>query len=467
MDLLQPHSGQEAATIDISKEAAACANWPTRERLRALKRIIPRADIEGVLQRTGTNRAHCRRLPAWFLVWFVIALGLFCRDCYRQVFRWLQPYRNGGTPRRTTLCEARKRLGVAPMRLLAEQVIRLQGTPTTPGAFYRGMRTMALDGFVVDVPDTPANERAFGRPGSSRAPAAFPQARVLSLCETGSHVLWRSLIKPCSRGEVPMAHHLLRSLQKDMLLLWDRNFLSYQTLAEVRQRGAHLLARIKSNLIFEPIRVLDDGSYLAKLYRSPADRRKDHNGIVVRIIEYTFDDPGRPGSGAAHRLLTTLLDDALDPAETLIVLYHERWEEELTIKELKTHQRERAVLRSQTPGGVVQELYGLLLGHYAIRVLMQEASAVNGIDPQRLSFTGTLKILRCRLPECPASRRGLRQWYRNLVAEVAEEVLEKRRDRVNPRVIKRKMSNWRKKRPEHRNYPQPHKEFRDAIVMRR
>jgi len=432
-----------------------------------MKRIIPRADIEGVLQRTGKDRSRCPRLPAWFLVWFVIALGLFCRDCYRQVFRWLQPYRKGGTPGRTTLCEARKRLGVAPMRLLAEQAIRLQGKPTTPGAFYRGMRTMALDGFVVDVPDTPANDRAFGRPGSGRAPAAFPQARVLALCETGSHVLWRSLIKPQSCGEVTMAHYLLRSLQEDMLLLWDRGFLSYQTVSEVRRRGAHLLARIKSNLIFEPIRVLNDGSYLAKLYRNASDRRRDRDGILVRIIEYTFDDPGRTGSGEPHRLLTTLLDEALDPAETLIVLYHERWEEELAIDELKTHQRERPVLRSQTPGGVVQELYGLLLGHYVIRVLMQEAAVVNGIDPQRLSFTGTLKILRCRLPECPASRRGLRQWYRNLVAEVAEEVLEERRDRINPRVIKRKMSNWRKKRPEHRNYPQPQKEFKDAIVMRR
>src|SRR5206468_9802340 len=111
------------------------------------------------------------------------------------------------------------------------QVIQLQGTPETPGAFYRGMRTMALDGFVVDVPDTPANERAFGRPGSSRAPAAFPQARVLSLCETGSHVLWRSLIKPCSRGEVTMAPYLLRSLRKDMLLLWVRNFFGVATVA--------------------------------------------------------------------------------------------------------------------------------------------------------------------------------------------------------------------------------------------
>jgi hypothetical protein len=453
--------------IDIGKEADAFASWPTRERLRALKRIIPRARVEEVLARTGRDRSHCARLPGWFMIWFVIGLGLFCRDCYRQVFKWLQPFRKGGTPGRTTLCEARKRLGIAPLRLLAEQVIQLRGTPEIPGAFYRGMRTMALDGFVVDVPDTPANARAFGRPGSSRAPAAFPQARVLALCETGSHVLWRSLIKPVSCGEVTMAHYLLRYLREDMLLLWDRNFLSYQTVFEVRQRRAHLLARIKKNLIFEPIRVLDDGSYLAKMYRNSSNRRKDRDGILVRIIEYTFEDPGRPGSGEPHRLLTTLLDDKLDPAKALIVLYHERWEQELTIDELKTHQRERPVLRSQTPGGVVQELYGLLLGHYVIRVLIQEAAATRGIDPRRLSFTATLKILRCRLPECPKSERGLHRWYHDLIAEVAEEVLEGRRNRINPRVIKRKMSNWKKKRPAHRNYPQPTKEFGAAIVMRR
>jgi hypothetical protein len=460
-------TGQEATVIDIRKEADAFASWPTRERLRALKRIIPRARVEDALARTGRDRTPCPRLPGWFLVWFVIALGLFCRDCYRQVFRWLQPFRPGGTPRSSPFCEARKRLGVAPMRLVADQVVRLQGKLTTPGAFYRDMRTMALDGFVVDVPDTPSNDRAFGRPGSGRAPAAFPQARVLSLCETGSHVLWRSLIKPCARGEVTMAHYLLRFLREDMLLLWDRNFLSYQTAAEVRRRGAHLLARIRSNLIFEPIRVLSDGSYLAKVYRNAADRRADRDGIPVRIIEYTFDDPGRPGSGQPHRLLTTLLDQGLDPAEALIVLYHERWEEELAIDELKTHQRERPVLRSQTPCGVVQEIYGLLLGHYVIRVLIQEAAASRGIDPQRVSFTGALKVLRCRLPECPAGRRGRSRWYRDLVAEIAEEVLPERRDRINPRVIKRKMSNWKKKRPEHRRYPQPTKAFADGIVMRR
>jgi hypothetical protein len=363
------------------------------------------------------------------------------------------------------LCEARQRLGVAVMRRLAEAVVTLLGKQETPGAFYKGMRLMAIDGFVVDLADTEKNERAFGRPGSGRAAGAFPQARVLSLCETGSHVLWRNLIKPLCRGEIPMARHLLRYLQKGMLLLWDRNFLSYDMVEKVISQDAHLLARIKKNLIFQPIMHLPDGSYLAKLYRTAKDRRHDEDGILVRIIDYTFDDEHRPGSGEKHRLLTTLLDAEEHPAATLIELYHERWEEELAIDELKTHQRERPVLRSQTPAGVVQEIYGLLIAHYLIRVLMQQAAAEQDVDPQRISFTAALKILRCRLPECPRSQRGRRQWYRQLIMEIAEEILPPRRCRINPRVIKKKMSNWEKKKPKHRPYPQPHKEFCDAIVM--
>ncbi len=177
--------------ISVDKEVAQFASWPTRERIRALKRIIPRANVEAVLARGGRGQRFCRRLPGWFMIWFVIALGLFCRDSYRQVFRWLQPYRRDGTPGRSTLCEARKRLGLAPFLALAKGVVRLLCTPDIPGAFYRGMRLMAIDGFVLDLPDTAGNERGFGRPGSGRAPGAFPQARVLALCETGSHVLWR------------------------------------------------------------------------------------------------------------------------------------------------------------------------------------------------------------------------------------------------------------------------------------
>jgi hypothetical protein len=344
-------------------------------------------------------------------------------------------------------------------------VIQLQARPDTPHAFYSDMRLMAIDGFVLDVPDTPENERAFGRPGGGRSPGAFPQVRVVSLCEAGTHCLWRSLIKPQWRGEPPMAHYLMRFLEENMLLLWDRGFLSYSLLCAVRSRKATLLARIKKDFIFKPIRRLRGGSFLAKMYPSKRHRDRDKDGIVVRIIEYTFKDPGRPGGGEKHRLLTTLLDARRHPAKRLIVLYHERWEEELTIDELKTHQRERPVLRSQTPAGVVQEIHGLLLGHFVIRKLMCEAASLADCAPRELSFLNTLKILRCRLPEAPRSEPLLSRWYKSLLQEVSQERLEPRRDRVNPRVIKRKLSYWPKKRAKHRNYPQPTKNFRHSIVM--
>jgi hypothetical protein len=185
---------------------------------------------------------------------------------------------------------------------------------------------------------------------------------------------------------------------------------------------------------------------------------------VVRLIDYRIDDRTRADAGT-HRLLTTLLDARLDPAKRLIELYHERWEEELAIDELKTHQAARVVLRSQTPAGVIQELYGLLLAHFVVRTLMCEAAATQDLPPRRLSFTGALKILRCRLPECPKTERGRRRWYKNLLAEIAEETLEERRDRINPRVIKCKMSKWPKKRPKHRATPQPTKKFCQTVQI--
>ena len=451
--------------ISSGKETVPLASWPVRDRVEALKRIAPRKKVEEILQDSRGAQTYCRRLPAWFVVWLVIGLGLFARDSYRQVFRWLTPFRKGGTPGRSTLCQARKRVGVAPLRRLCEAVVVLLGKPATPGAFYQGLRLMSIDGFVLDLPDSEANVRAFSRPGSGRTAGAFPQARVVSLCETGSHVLWRSLIKPCHRGEIAMARVLLRYLLASMLLLWDRGFLSYDLVQQVLQRRAQLLARVKTNLVFTPLEHLPDGSYLAKLYPSPKHRRLDREGILVRIIDYTFEDPQRPGSGEKNRLLTTLLDAAAHPAPGLIVLYHERWEEEVTIDEFKTHQRERPVLRSQTPAGVVQEIYGLLIGHYLIRVLMHQAAAQRGVDPQRISFVNALKILRCRLPECPSSHRGLGAWLRRVVDEISEEILEPRRNRINPRVIRKKMSNWPKKKPEHRHYPQPEKEFCEAIAV--
>jgi hypothetical protein len=450
---------------DVKGDLDQLVNYSNDERVRALERIIPRQVVQEVLQQTGHARRHYTLLPAWFVVWFVVGLGLFANDSHTQVVKYFQRFRRGRSASRGALGEARNGLGVAPMRLLAGRVVRLLATPEIPGTFYQGMRLMGLDGFVVDLPDTPDNARLFGRPKSGRAEGAFPQARILSLCELGTHVLYRHLVKPIRCGEVTMADYLLRWLEEDMLLLWDRNFLSHKNLKQVLRRNAHLLARIKSNLVFEPTKVLPDGSYLAKMYPSPADRKKDKGGVVVRIIEYTLTDPKRPQKQTQHRLLTTLLDATAHPAVGLIVLYHQRWEHEGTIDELKTHQMARPELRSKTPAGVIQEIEGLLLAHYVVRTLMFEAALRVGVPPVQMSFTATLKILRCRLPEVPKSKAGQRRWWQDLLAEIGEAVLPPRRDRINPRVKKRKMSKWPKKRPHHRNPEQPSMPFQQSILI--
>lgn len=450
--------------IHFDKDVERILQLPSDERLRALKRILPKRTVQAILRKARRRQRHCKRLPGWFMVWFMVTMGLYVRDDYVQIYRWLQA--NADAPGRSTICMARQSLGVAPMRLLHFAIVRLLAQLDTPGAFYRSMRLMAIDGFVVDLPDRAELARVFGRPKGGRTAGAFPQARVLGLCEIGTHVIWRHLIKPIRCGEVTMADTLLRYVQEDMLLLWDRGFLSYRNLAQVLERRGHLLARIKSNLIFKPLRTFADGSYLANMYQSSWDRDHDRNGITVRIIKYTFNDPGRPGSGQEHRLLTTLLHPSKDPAKTLIELYHQRWEIELAIDELKTHQQDgRTVLRSETPAGVIQEIEGLLLAHYVVRTVMFEAAQTEEIDPRRLSFTATLKILRCRLPQCPRHPQQLQKWYEALLKEVAQQKLPPRRDRVNPRVIKRKMSKWPKKRPFHLNYSQPTKKFRQSINM--
>ena len=446
----------------IGTEALALSR---AQQLHALHRIIPRDQVNRILHKNARSRRVCRRLPDVFVVYFVLALGLFCTDCYRQVFRWLRPWKKGTIPGRSTLCEARHRLGVRPLVELARATVKLLADSKTPNAFYHGLRLMAIDGFVVDIPDLPANDKVFGRPAGSRAPGAFPQARVVALCEAGTHVMWRWLTKPIHVAEQAMADYLLHLLEPGMLLMWDRNFLSYDRVKTVIHRKAHLLGRVQKNPRLVPIRYLSDGSYLAKLYADKSDRSHDRYGILVRVLEYTLNDPKRVGHGERHRLITTLMDAAMHPAKTLIELYHVRWEQELAIDEFKTHQIERPVLRSQTPAGVVQELYALLLDHYVVRVLMFEAAKQAKVSPLSVSFVGTLKILRCRLPACPRTHRARKRWWRNLIHEVAEEVLPPRRNRINPRVIKRKMSKWKKKRPGETTQPQPSRPFADTIIV--
>jgi Insertion element 4 transposase N-terminal/Transposase DDE domain len=447
------------------------------DRLAGLEQVIPPEVVRQALQATGRINPRSCKLTHEVVCWVVLAMGLLTDLPIRQVFKHARRLRAGEeTPDRSSLCVARRRLGIAPMRHLFERVVRPLARPETPGAFYRGLRLMGIDGTVLDVPDSDANAAAFGRPSAGpRGEGAFPQVRKLSLVELGTHVEVAFVARSIAHGEPSMVGALLRHLDAGMLLLWDRGFFSYALWKEVMARRAKVLARVTSRLILEPIRDRADGSYLAKIYPTPEDRRKDRGGIVVRVIRYTLDDPQRVGHAEVHTLITNLFDEDIYPATELIILYHERWEQELVYDEQKTHQDPRratkpAHLRSGTPAGVIQEISALSLGHFVVRALMFEAAATVGLDSDRLSFTGCFQILKCRLPECDSATPGrFEEWYRGLLWEMQGERTddEVRRNRINPRVVKRKMSKFKKKRPEHRHLPPLAKTFAETVVMLR
>jgi hypothetical protein len=434
--------------------------------VRGLYQLIPEHRLAAILTRTARASERRRRLPADSVIWLIIAMALFAADSIPKVWRRLHPTRDHPEPTDSAFSQARRRLGVAPLRHLFLETARPMATHPTVGASYRGWRLMGLDGTTLDLPDTPDNARTFGRPTTGRAEGAFPQVRLLALCELGTHAVCGLAIKPLCHGETSMVGQLLENLRLGMLLIWDRGFFSDELISAVVHRGAQLLARVKSNTILRLIRRLADGSYLAKIYPSAADRRRDLRGLLVRVIEYTHDDPNRPGAGERHRhrLITDLTNPDDLPAHAAPLVYHERWEEELAFDEIKTHLSARAVpIRSKTPAGVVQEIYGLVLAHYVVRRVMHDAAVVASQDPDRLSFIDSLRVLQCQLPESP--HIDTETWYRRLMSEVRRQKLRPRRNRWYPRVIKRKMSNWMKKRPEHRNPPQPTKPFREAIVL--
>lgn len=433
--------------------------------LRGLTRLIDQQRLDYILARTRRRQRRQRRLQADQVVWLVIAMSLFATDSIPMAWRRLHPAAVKREPDDSAFTKARQRLGVAPLRELFREVARPMAAAGTRGAFYRGWRLMGIDGTTFDMPDTPDNERVFGRGGNQRSPNAFPQVRVLALCELGTHAICDIALRPIRGSEQKMVPHLLRSLTPDMLLLWDRGFFGFDLINSVLERGSHLLGRIKAkHLIFHRFKNLPDGSYLSKIYGSYYDRTHDRNGRVVRIIEYTHDDPTRAGCGITSRLLTDLLDPADLPAREAVLLYHERWEEELAFDEIKTHLNGRELLlRSKTPRGVVQELYGLFLAHRVIRQVIADAASQRKLDPDRLSFTNTLRVLQCHLHEAPS--RSVADWYERLLAEVGHQELRPRRNRWYPRVVRRQVKKWPKKHPRHHHPPQPAKPFADSVVI--
>ena len=306
---------------------------------------------------------------------------------------WRSPW---SVPTKGALAQARSRLGSEPLRALFEQVAVPLAAAATAGAWYRDMRLVSIDGTCVDVADSPANAERFGRPGSGRGEGVggFPQLRLVALAECGTHAITRVALGPYTSGELALADELWESLGGGMLCLADRNFYSFERFQKARNTGAQLLWRIKSDVGLPRKQTLPDGSYLTSVY-APKNRKAKRDGAPARVIEYELDDPGRQGNDTRYRLLTTLLDPEQAPAQELAPLYTQRWEFEGALDELKVHQRgPRVVLRSKTPDGVIQEMYGYLCVHYAIRWLMHTVAIESGHDPDRLSFTRTLRAAR-------------------------------------------------------------------------
>ena len=357
-----------------------------------------------MLAATGKASRRERDLPAHVVVYYAIALALYMQSSYREVLgcllegvQWLlDPAVALKVAGNSGISQARTRLGWEPLQQLHDAMVKPIAVAATKGAWYRGLRLVSVDGSTMEIADEAANDQAFGRPGASRGESAFPQLRFVSLVENGTHVLFATQQGPYATGEITLAKTVLNALCKGMLCLADRNFFGFGLWVQARGTGADLLWRIKVNARLPREQPLVDGSYLSRIYPSDRDRRQQRNGVRVRVIEYHLQ--GVTESEPIYRLLTSLLDPAQAPAAELAALYHQRWEIETALAELKTHLRgAKIVLRSKTPDLVRQEFYGLMMAHFAVRGLMHEAALKANTDPDQLSFLHAVRVIRRKL----------------------------------------------------------------------
>ncbi len=420
-------------------------------RLEALETVVPYATLQAVVQAHGLQRQRKRKLSAEMGLLMAIGMNLYSHLSLGQVvhklvqgLRYIWPDPSFTPASKGAVSQIRYEIGAKPVVDLFHRICQPMTHPDTPGAFLYGLRLMALDGLIETIADTPQNERVFGRHTSGRGEAGYPQLQAVYLEEVGAHAVVDAGFWPIHTGERKGGLRLLRSIGAGILLMWDAGFHSFAMVKQTLARKAHFLGRLPAGVKLVLICRLPDGSRLVDL------TRLDHNGCIrerirVRLIEYTVIDPALPGYGERHRLITSLLDWQLYPALPLAQAYHERWEIEITIDETDMHQRRaQQPLRSRTPLGVLQELYGLLLAHYAIRSLMHTAALQADVPPDRLSFVNTVRLLRNAVFEgqiiAPAQWA---EWHRRLIRDIGREQLPEREHRCNPRVVKRKMSNFR------------------------
>lgn len=451
------------------------ARFSESVRLNVLEQAVPQAEVEAVIVSLGAEEQRTRKLPAALTTLMCVGQGLFTDTSSEQVLkkmvkglRYIWPDEEYQPANKSAISQARYRLGAQPVVELFHRVCQPMATEDTPGAFLFGLRLMSIDGTTEDVTDTPANAAFFGRHHGGRGDSAFPQTQVVYLCESGTHAICDAGFWPCHTSERVGGLRMLRSVEPGMLVMWDRGFHSFDMAYQTRQQQkAHFLGRLPAHVKPQFDKSLPDGSYLAYISPSEYQRRKQGERLLVRVIEYTIEDPQRPGHGERHRLVTSLLDPDLYPAHTLACEYHQRWEIEITIDEIDTHQRlPNRPLRSKKPAGVIQEAYGLLIAHYAVRTLMHEAAVQVGLDPDRLSFTNAVHIICDAVAEFQMTTpEQLPRLYQRLLNDIAHHRLPDRDNRSNPQVVKRKMSRFKLKRPKHSHWPQPSRPFPEAVVI--
>ena len=453
-------------------------------RLPVLERCYPREVVSEVLNACHAWEQGERKLWQLVIVYYVMALSLFRQFNVTEVFAhlsrglgWLWPDPGIVLPTGGALTARRLELGLSVMRHLFRRCCRPLASPRTKGAFALGLRLMAIDGTVDEVPETLANAQHFGRLSDGQSQSPFPQVRCLYLAEVGTHAIVDAVLARCKASEQALCWSLLRSIQDTMRVMTDRNFRSINWWVAVKPHGAQLLCRLAAGYFTQPSRRLSDGSYLVSV------RPKGQAPLTLRVIEYRLHPlvaqdlallpssrTSRPTDpGVLHRLVTTLLDPEQAPALELICLYHERWEIELVIDELKTHQRLSAQpLRSKSPELVYQELYGLLLADYAVRAWIHQSALQADLDPDRLSFTHAMQVVDTACYEFaivhPDEQARLGE---RLLADLreAKTLLPPRRLPFCPRVVKRAFSSFHRKQRWHPSFYLKGSSFRDILLI--
>lgn len=441
--------------------------------LPILFNVIPRQVVKDVLNETNTKESRDRKLCSELVVWLCIVMNWLPNRRLSSVMGKLCQILTLTRPIDDVLAsdsgisQARYRVGAKPLEILYKRIGRPMAMPETVGAYRFDKRLVGFDGTLEIVADTPANEAYFGRSSGSHGDNAFPQLRAVYACELGTHIIFDAVIGRYRQGEHTLCRRLLRCVKPDMLVLMDAGLSSFDLFDGIMKQGGHVLARSNAQRKWKPIQILPDGTFLAWMNPTDKSHNRQADPILVRVLRYRLDDEARPHHGEIQTLVTTLLDPIAYPALELIDLYHERWEIEISIDEMDNHQRlANRPFRSLKPIGVIQEFYAFLLAYFVIRVTMLETAHTHQIDPDRLSFTESVHLIVDVLPILqlipklcqPLIFEWMQQWMIHFE-------LPPRRDRTNPRVIKRRRTKFPRKQPRHFNTRQPTKPFREAVVM--